>query len=160
MVWRLLVCWQGAQGPFQHIISFSVHPSLVLLLSRGSCGVGLAASQIENSQIAEPDCWISQDTELQVSRGSHLNIAFDLSVTSTRASRANSEAGCFPCQCDSVVTYIFVVHLNSHCLITDSQLHSLLFLTQRVLQYSVTVKAVFQFNQITNQFPISLGAST
>lgn len=58
-------------------------------LSRGCCGVGLAASQKENSQIAEPDCWVSQDTELQVTQGSHLNIAFYLTVTSV-ASRVNS----------------------------------------------------------------------
>lgn len=112
----------------------------------------LAASQKENTQIAEPDCWICQDTKLQVIQGSHLKIAFHLTVTSTRASRGNSEACCIPCRCASVVTYIFMLHLNSHCLIMDSQVHSLLFHTQKVLWYSVSVKAVFQFNPITNQF--------
>lgn len=114
----------GAQGPFQHINSFSVHPSLLLLLSRGCCGVEVAASQKENTQTADPDWWISQDTELQVIQGSHLNIAFHLTVTSTMAFRANSEVCCFPCRCVLVFTYIFMLHLNSHCLIIDSQVYS------------------------------------
>ena len=125
--------------------------SLVLVPSRGYCGVGLEASQKEKTQIAQPDYYISQATKPQMAQGSNLDIAFYLTITFRRASSANLEACCFPCQCVPVVTYTFMFHLNSHYFIIDPLAHSLPFHTQRAHWYSVSVKAWFQFNQIASQ---------
>lgn len=141
----------GAQGPSQHINSFSMYPFMVLVPPRGYCGVGLAASQKEKSQTAQPDYCISQATKLWVVQGGNLYIAFYLTITSRRASSANSEACCFPCQCIPAVTYTFTFHLNSHRFIINPPADSLPFHTQRAHWYSVSMKARFQFNQILSQ---------
>lgn len=118
------------------------------------CGVGLAATKKEKTQIAQADYCLSQATKLQIAQGNNLYIGFYLAVICRSSSSANLEPCCFPCQCVPVATYTFMFHLNPHRFIIDPLAHSLPFHTQTAHWSSLSMKAWFQFNQITSQLSI------